>query len=168
MISRQVLQFSMASEKAAWLASAALDDACCPVVEQAASLFCDLPLESRATAIHAFVRDGIAYVRDPDRREQFADSAQVLERGWDDCDGKARLFVAMCIAAGLEAKIFPRFDGAGQFVHVQALVKWPGSEARPDATGAGWVLAELILAGVELGQGLESAQYNDAGEVITS
>lgn len=153
--------------KAAWLIRAAERDACCPSVVSAALAFCGLAPEVRAAAIQAWARDSIRYVRDPYWQEEFADSETVLRRGWDDCDGKARVFVAVCLAACLDARIFPVFDAGGSFVHVQALVRWPGSSTRPDARAGGWVLAELTLAGVQLGQGVEHARRDAAGRMVT-
>jgi len=82
------------------------------------------PLE-RAAAIHAWVRDSIRYVRDPDLREELADCATILGRSppQDDCDGKARLFVALCRACRLDARIRPVFPEPDSFEHVQAEVR---------------------------------------------
>lgn len=155
---RRTVEFPDAIAKAEWLAVAAQRDACCPTVRSAsARITAGVTNERlRAERLHRWVRDQIAYATDPDG-EQLADSETVLARGYDDCDGKSRLFVALCIAAGLEARIRAVFNERGDFTHVQAQVRWPGSP---------WVLAELILAGVELGQGIEAARFDAAGNVV--
>lgn len=112
------------------------------------------PLD-RARAMHRYVRDTIGYRRDPGGIEEFADSGHVLHVREDDCDGKARLFVALCRAAGLLARIRPVATPARGFYHVQA-------EVDPFRTGR-WMLAELILRGVELGQGASDAPRDAAG-----
>lgn len=118
-----------------------------------------------------FVRDRVKYVRDP-HGEDFADSASVLSKGEDDCDGKSRLFVALCRALGIERPgwrveaqiqpVFKRVPGMGEpaFTHVQGRVRWYGSGSFPLADHNGWVLAELTLAGVPLGHGAEAAHRN--------
>lgn len=122
-----------------------------------ASRWRDLPPRKRAEAIHAFLRDRIAYVRDPGRREELADAGVVLQRRLEDCDGKAHTFVALARASGLDARIRPIFQD-GAFTHVQAEVRWPGSQTDPRADADGWLVAELILAGVPLGSGAEAAR----------
>jgi transglutaminase-like putative cysteine protease len=158
-----VATFERWEDKAAWLHGAAERDAADPVVRALAWRFVAAHPDpvGRARAIQRWVRDAIRYVRDPKkggrRREQFASSRVILWRGQDDCDGKARLFVALCLAAGLTARIRPVVQG-GEFVHVQGEVLLPG----------GWTCAELILRGVELGQGIEAAQRDAHGRAITT
>jgi len=74
--------------------------------------FCNLAL--------CVARDGIVYMSDLTRvgREQidgFTDpqgsTLASLERGTDDCDAKARLFVALCLAVGIPAETVPRWRG---------------------------------------------------------
>lgn len=103
-----------------------------------------------ARRVHRFVRDSIRYVRDVGG-EEFADSGVILGRGFDDCDGKSRLFVALCRTLGLESRIRPVFSSPRDFVHVQGEVRWPGSEREPLAEPGGWMLAELILKDCDLG-----------------
>lgn len=115
-----------------------------------------------AEEVHHFVRDGIRFQRDPDRREEFASSAVVIQRGWDDCDGKAKLAVALLRALGMDADVWPIWNDEGELAHVQYIVRWPGSVRYPghrngwvtgepnlDASGA--IRAETTVAGVELG-----------------
>ena len=147
-------------EKAKWLDAGASEDATEPELRRWAAhrflydarsqLF---GLDRIAHAVHRFVRDRIAYVHDWGGKEEFADSRTILARAYDDCDGKARLFVAIIRALGipeLQARIRPVFKGR-DFVHVQAEVKFPGSEHDPRSFDGGWLLAELIVEGVELG-----------------
>ena len=113
-----------------------------------------------ASEIHRFVRDGIRYTHDPNRRELLMSAADTLARGADDCDGKARLAVALARAAGLEAVVWPKWRGP-VLAHVQWGVKWPGSERDPraqlPATGLGlparreWIVGEVTIKGAELG-----------------
>jgi hypothetical protein len=100
-------------------------------------------------------RDCIRYQLDSDRvgREQidgFTDPwvspLEPLTRGVDDCDAKARLFVALCLAAGLEAEMVPRWRGI-QLAHVWGRVKVRG----PGDSQARWWDAETILRRARLG-----------------
>jgi len=85
---------------------------------------------------HALARDGIRYKTDTARvggediagytRRQ-SHALEALERGTDDCDAKARLFVALCLAAGLRARMVPKWDGA-ILRHVSAAVVLAGKE----------------------------------------
>lgn len=126
-----------------------------------------------ADRIHRYVRDHIRYVRDPidpatgRRREEFADAGVVLRRGYDDCDGKARLVCALALRAGLQARLRAVFK-VGDFVHVQAELRWPGSNRYPGASRDGWVISETILRGVELGHGAEAGLHNAYGGYVYS
>ncbi len=165
MFTRRLHLFTNAHDKAMWLADAARKDAESPTVEQAALSICrDVPGQPLACIerLFRFVRDSIHYADDPDGLEQFASADVILDRQWDDCDGKARTFVALCTALGIEARIravetpdaMP--DGDADFFHVQAEVRAPGTEKRPDAMRGGWLLAEFTLGGVRLGEGSEA------------
>lgn len=158
--------------KARWLTAAAFRDAALPYVAEVARRFAAIstPL-ARAEAIHAFVRDGLRYVRDLGG-EEFADAAVVLRRGWGDCDDKTRVVVALIHAAerlapvGLTARpvcFFPRPD---VFSHIAAELRWPDSRLHPRATAAGWIRCETILAGCPLGAGTEAAQRDACGRVL--
>lgn len=124
-------------------------------------------LEGQAIDLHRFVRDAVTYVRDPSR-EEFSDSNAILLRGYGDCDDKARLFVALCRAISLQARIRPLFNRQGEFVHVQAEVRWPGSETRPDTQLGGWILAECILKDIALGQNPEHMPRDEWGRRLLS
>lgn len=107
----------------------------------------------RVAQIHRFVRDGIRYQRDPNQEEQLSDPISVLQRGYDDCDGKVVTAVALLRGLGLEAE--PHGLWAGDVLkHVQYRVRWPGSEDAQFALRApgGWVRGEVTIRGAELGQ----------------
>ncbi len=162
---KRVVTWANAQEKAKWLdAAASLDAVTGEKTRRMALRFARAAgpndPERFANAAFYFVRDSIEYVPDANEEEEFADSDTVLERGADDCDGKSRLFVALVRAApigGVEARILPVFRHhkgiftPDDFVHVQAQVRWPGSEKKIHAGAGGWLRAELTLAGAELG-----------------
>lgn len=170
------LRFRTAWAKARWLDAAASADALHPLVCDVAHRFCIVHVDPEpiAHALFRFVRDGIRYVRDPGH-EQFTDTATMLRRGAEDCDGKARALVALCRAApvvsrharGLLSRILPVFRGR-DFVHVQAHLWWPRSFLHPLAEPDGWLLAELTLRDVELGQGSEAARRDARGKPIVT
>lgn len=163
------VRFNSLIEKAEWLdASASLDAASPYLLGLASRLSEHRSAADYARVAHAYVRDSIAYERDPGGREQFADSESILRRGYDDCDGKSRVFVALIRAArmpGLEARIRPVFrKHPVRFVHVQAEVRYPGSETLARSEGDGWLLAELILRAVPLGYGPDMAAVGKDGK----
>jgi transglutaminase-like putative cysteine protease len=120
--------------------------------------------EGMVRDIFRFVRDAIRYVHDP-RYEEFSDTSVILDRGYGDCDDKARAFVALCRALGIEARIRPVFNHVGDFVHVQAEVRWRGSAKQPIAQPGGWVLAEVTIEGCELGQDPRTAPRDRDGHL---
>lgn len=152
----RLARFPTLLAKAAWLDAGASLDSLGRVAKRIGARYLELEPEPapRAMRIQADVRDRVKYKHDrawPGANgEEFASSRTILERLTDDCDGKSRLFVALCRASNLEARIRPVFRGP-DFVHVQAQVRWPGSERWKNATRDGWVLAELIVEGVGLG-----------------
>lgn len=156
--------FTSAHDKAVFLADAAADDATSSRVRGTARAICRTAAGDMACieALFHYVRDCIHYADDPGDLEQFASSDVILDRQWDDCDGKARLFVALCRSLGIEARIRAvedpqaEQDGDSDFYHVQAEVRAPGTERRPDAQRGGWLIAEFTLAHVELGEGSEA------------
>lgn len=161
----RVLRFNSLDEKANWLDGAASLDSLRGQVQDHAKRFCGIPdAESRTRAIQRWVRDHVGYQYDfrlsqglPG--EEFSDSSSTLDRGFGDCDDKARLFVALIRAAenvkplGVRVRIRPVFARLpdDRFVHVQADVKWPRSEVHENSND-GWLLAELIVKGCEIGQ----------------
>jgi hypothetical protein len=171
--------FRTLEEKARWLDAAASFDALRKGIQRVASRFTSEPRpEIRTRNIHRFVRDRIHYERDFQLSrnlpgEEFADSPTVLRRGYGDCDDKARLFVALMRAAelvrplGTEARIRAVFrKHPVDFVHVQAEVRWPQSKRTQRADDNGWILAELILRGCELGQNPDEMPRGPRGERI--
>ena len=100
------------------MAEAAVHDTEDPRVRAWVPVFRQLPLEERAAAILRFCQRCIRYTRDPGVIDpdgtrhgiEVLDSSAVgLDRGYGDCNLKARLFVALCLASGLDAVIEPVF-----------------------------------------------------------
>jgi len=75
------------------------------------------------------------------RQPEPNDALDAYDRGSDDCDAKARLFVALCLAAGFEARLWPLWK-EGELAHVAGEVKYRGE----------WVHAETILSRARLGE----------------
>jgi transglutaminase-like putative cysteine protease len=108
-----------------------------------------LPELERARAIFRFVQWGITYRRDPatwrdgQRHgiEVLDNSLVALDRGFGDCDAKARLLVALCLAAGLDAKIDPVIRH-GSFVHVRAQICVEGL----------WLVADPSILNSDVGE----------------
>jgi transglutaminase-like putative cysteine protease len=153
---RQVV-FPSREAKARYMAEAAVHDAGDPAIRSWARQFTSLPPAARAEAILRFVQRCIRYTRDPawydkaGRRHgiELLDSSSVgLQRGYGDCDLKARLFVALCLASGLRARIDPVFEGTEGFPHVRARVYMPSGE-----TGAGeWEVADPTIVNSSVGK----------------
>ncbi len=100
----------------------------------------------------AVARDGIEYESDIKQfgHEDIAgitrapepdDAIEAYTRGHDDCDAKARLFVALCLAQGFNARLWP-LRKHGVLQHVAGEVLWEGR----------WIHAETILARAQLGE----------------
>lgn len=174
----RVLEFSTLREKAAWLDADASLSALRGGIQDFVTRFLHTKdPETRARQIQRWVRDHIHYEHDYRvtahmRGEEFADPETVLARGYDDCDGKAQLFVSLVRAAeilkpiGLAARIRPVFKKHPlDFVHVQAEVLFHGSKVQfPNAEPDGWVITELILKGCELGQNPDDCPRGPHGE----
>jgi transglutaminase-like putative cysteine protease len=158
---RRELTYANLEAKARWLDAAASLDAREPHIRELAIRFekargANDP-RGIATDIHAFARDAISYCYGPSHQE-FADSWTILNRpggACDNCAGKSRVFVALCRAVEIDARILPNFVHPDEFNHVQAQVRWPGSGSEPTAEAGGWLRAELIVRGVPLGYGPE-------------
>lgn len=90
------------------------------------------------------------------REPRSDDAIDALKRGEDDCDAKARLFVALCLAGGIPAKM------AGKWT------KAPISESTPNGRTLVHVSAEVQLNGklwpVELT--LSRARLGETGESV--
>lgn len=91
-----------------------------------------------AELAHTISKDWVRYQRDTDRvgsediagytrTPQVNDPIDALNRGVDDCDAKARLFVALCLAGGLQARMEKLANRAGMLQHVYASVFLDGS-----------------------------------------
>lgn len=114
----------------------------------------------RANALFHFVRDGVHYQRDPDRRENLADVRVDLTRGFGDCDNKAADLMALALSVGFEADLWPVWRG-DELAHLQTALRWPGSERFANAhngdevldgpDGGGWIVGDTTIAGAELG-----------------
>ena len=100
----------------------------------------------------AIAKDGIRYESDIKQfgHEDIAgvtrypepnDATDAYDRGADDCDAKARLFVALCLARGFEARLWPLWK-QGELSHVAGEVCVNGK----------WIHAETILARAQLGE----------------
>jgi transglutaminase-like putative cysteine protease len=151
--------------KARYLDGAAREDANHPAIRALGARFKALPAPARAAALFAFVRWAITFQFDDG--EELDSAVVTLRRGADDCDGSSRLLVALAIAAGLEARIRAVLSADGEmFEHVQAELRYPGSEHHPLAGPGGWILCELTLAGLELGQGAEAGLINEDGTYV--
>lgn len=158
-----MVTFADAREKADFLDAEASRDSLRPRVRNYARRFAlsgSVNAEwAIAEAIHRVVRDQVPYVRDPSW-EEFADTETILgltsaRPAGGDCDDKARAFVALTRAVGIESRILPVFSG-DDFVHVQAQVTFPyvADYARTRQVAlepGGWLRVELILAGCPLG-----------------
>ena len=103
----------------------------------------------------ALVRDCILYKLDTDRvgREQIDGLTDPYERpdlplvrGVEDCDGKARMFCALCLAGGVRAEMVPGWKG-DRLGHVYARAWLAGPH-----TGPRWWFAETILRRARLGE----------------
>jgi hypothetical protein len=173
----RVLQFKTHRDKARWLdANAGLDALRGGVLHVAKRFMNYRDPESRTRAIHRWVRDSIHYehdyrVSEGQPGEEFADTETVIQRGYDDCDGKSRVMVALVRAAemlrplGTQARIRDVFiKHPLAFVHVQVEVRWPGSELLEQSDDDGWILAEMILKGCELGQDPDTCKRGPRGE----
>jgi transglutaminase-like putative cysteine protease len=100
----------------------------------------------------ATARDGVEYESDIKQfgHEDIAgvtrppepnDAVDAYTRGHDDCDAKARLFVALCLAAGFNARLWPLWKH-GVLQHVAAEVQFDRK----------WIHAETILSRARLGE----------------
>ena len=158
--------FMTAEEKACYLDGAAREEASLPEIKALAAVVKRCPYPQRAQELFDFVRRNVDYRLDPDG-EEYEDSVTGLIEGQDDCDGTAKILVALCIAADLEACVRAVMrPGDTQVDHFQAMIRWPGSTSHPNALPGGWLLADTTLEGVALGQGAEAAEARPDGTLI--
>ncbi len=99
-----------------------------------------------AELAHAYARDVIRYMTDTEQfgEEDIAPAGKlgdVIDRGVDDCDAKARLFVALARALRLKANMVPHWKGP-VLAHVSAEIEIDGK----------MVPVELTLARARLGE----------------
>lgn len=128
-----------------------------------------------AQLAQALARDGVRYATDTARvgaediagftREPTDDDAvEALRRGADDCDAKARLFCALCIAQGVPAAMADHWkpthwaQGAERLAHVSANVQ----------IGESWYPVELTLSRARLGERGEQVPKEADGTWRTS
>jgi transglutaminase-like putative cysteine protease len=133
-------------------------------------------------------RDLIRYVTDTSRvgREQidgftdpYISPLAPLERGTDDCDAKARLFVALCLAKQIAAEMVPRpgiadLKAGRPLTHVSAkvFIALPAynretKELTEDAPR--WVPVETILARAKVAEQAEHVPHEkDTGNWLYS
>jgi transglutaminase-like putative cysteine protease len=156
-LARQVV-FPLREAKAAYMARPTEDDASDPIVRDWARQFRRVPEERRAEAILRLCQDCLRYERDPAWHDgggnrhgiELLDSSAVcLHRGYGDCDAKARLFVALCLACGLHAAIEPVFRGKAGFPHVRARVLVESREAGAPPT---WQVADPTIVNSGIGR----------------
>ena len=88
--------------------------------------------------VKQFGGEDIAGVTRPPNKD---DAIDAYTRGHDDCDSKARLFVALCLAAGFNARLWPLWRH-GVLQHVAGEVQFRKR----------WIHAETIVARARLGE----------------
>lgn len=133
-------------------------------------------------------RDLVRYVTDRERvgREQvdgwtdpYISPLEPLMRGLDDCDAKARLFVALCLARQISAKVMPRptemkVKAGAALTHVWAVVYvgLPVYDAETKTLTQGatqWVPIETILARAKVNEQAEQIpKERDTGSWLFS
>jgi hypothetical protein len=149
--------FPSREAKADYMRRAAEEDADDPMVLGWARQFLQVPEEERAGAILRFCQECIRYERDPSWHDvhgqrhgiELLDSSAVgLQRGYGDCDLKARLFVALSLSSGLQAGIEPVFRGKEGFPHVRARVL---VEPREAGGPPSWEVADPTIVNSRIG-----------------
>jgi len=152
---RRIVQFATLEDKARWIDASGMLDARLPVVRELATRFaasCNPNDHERlARELHAFIRDGVRYVRDPSA-EEISDAQTVISRGWGDCDDKVRALRALYASVQIPARVRAGFPSADVFSHVQLECRWNGSERLEGARPGGWLPCELIVEGLPLGE----------------
>ncbi len=145
-------------EKWEFLRTAPPIDAQEPLVRSvASSLFqaCGGNVEKFVRLAMAYVRDVVLYQTDTERVGQEdiqpkGELSDIILRGVDDCDGKARLFCALCIAEAVDARMVAHWEhdaslpGGVELSHVSAELI--------DFKGRSHVPVELTLYRARLGE----------------
>lgn len=154
-ISIQLVKLMTDDEKWARLQAATAEDSRNPTIRVMAKRIWELANSRSMVFLKlalAVARDGITYESDikqfgdediagVTRPPEKNDAVDAYLRGFDDCDAKARLFVALCLAAGFEARLWPLWK-KGALSHVAGEVYWDNR----------WIHAETILARARLGE----------------
>lgn len=121
------VSFPTREAKFAWMQAEAAKDVGHPLVQRWAARFRPLPRPRREQAILVFCAVAIRYESDPRWVERdghhgvevLESSAVAIERGYGDCDVKARLLVALCRSCGVRCRLSPVFRGATGFPHIR-------------------------------------------------
>lgn len=154
------IRFVKQADKARWLDAAARLDATDPRIYEAAMDWGGIGSDREvAERLFAAIRDRIRYAPDEAqgaRQEVLADSATVIGRGWDDCDGKARALVALALARGIPARIVACWLGR-EFAHVAAELRIAGR----------WIHADPTLRRAALGQSWREVPKERDGRWLT-
>lgn len=103
---------------------------------------------AQLAALHAYVRDRMRWVPDPDEVEWIQEAATTLREGFGDCDDLTTLLGALARSIGIPVAIVaggPLADGP--FAHV-----WPAGQVE-----GRWIAAE-VSEPLELGEEIESAR----------
>lgn len=121
-------------------ARASITDPAQKIRAKANQIFSDAALAPRdwngeISALHAFVRDHIRYVRDPVDLELVQTPEVTLNLGYGDCDDKSTLLSALLQATGHPARLTVVGMNGGPFSHVLAETK----------SGDRWVPLETII-----------------------
>lgn len=163
-MSRHLTDKDFADDFAKWkfLQSAPATDAKEPAVRELASLLnvaCRGDERRFIRLAMAYCRDVVQYESDTDRVGQediqpAGELSDIIERGIDDCDGFARLFVALCLARG--------------GIRVEMRPGWKKNESMPGGQELAHVFAQVFYDGelkpVELT--LERARVGDMPENV--
>ncbi len=96
-------RFATGRDKGRYLGGAAEDDARDPAVIALARSV--PPGLDGDLLLLAWVQSRLAYAGDAGGIECFDDAARTLRRGWDDCDGLARVLLALLLARGSQARL---------------------------------------------------------------
>lgn len=115
-----------------------------PIRQTALSIVQSIPEKdhfAEISAIHAFVRDQIRYVRDINGVETIAQPDKLLEIGAGDCDDKSVLVASLLEAIGYTTRFVAVGKFPGRYSHVLPEVnvkgKWIALETTEDV-GVGW------------------------------
>jgi transglutaminase-like putative cysteine protease len=156
------------ARKWAFLQRAPEEDARAPELQHVAQALqaASLGDQDRFAALcMAMARDGVRYQLDTERTgsEDIAgytrpkeSPIEILARGVDDCDGKARLFCGLAIAGGLRARMVPHWR-EGTLRHVSAEV-WRGGQ---------WVPVEPTAKRARMGETYRQVPKGLHGEIET-